>query len=126
MLYDFISEEVCAANTIQPNYRTEIAGKSVKFHCEVIFTKVHVMTWYFESQQIYYYYEGVARYPAGKTKYSVKQSEYHHFILEVKNLTIKDGGTYECSALENSANAYLLVLGKFKVILSLNLFMIFL
>ena len=81
-----------------------------KFDCEAVFTILDAITWTFGEKELYRYDNGRESYPSGKTKYSVRRSG-QHFILDIKDLTLEDGGTYKCSSPGFQNTSHLLVLG---------------
>ena len=92
---------------------TAIIGETVQFECEVTFGEHDgdVLAWFFEDKKVYQQFALSEDYPEGRTKYSVTKNG-NHFTLNVKNITMEDGGEYNCSTLTSKATAYLLVLGK--------------
>ena len=106
------TSEIIGHPVIRQNDTSAIIGQSVYFDCDVEYDHVHVMDWDFEGKRLYYYFEGQTDYPLGKTKYLVKQSG-PSFKLEIKDLTLEDGGRYQCSTITTTDYVNLLVLGKF-------------
>ena len=112
-MFYVISVAVHGSVIIRPNHTSTMIGQSVQFDCELNFgNDLHVMAWYFGEKRIYYDEEGSQDYPEGKTKYSVKELPGHHYILEIKDLTTNDGGTYSCLNQRSKAEATLLILGE--------------
>ena len=101
---------------ITPTATSATPGDTVRFDCLAEFEGIHFITWYFEKEQIFYYYEGLRDFPKGKTKYSLIGYD-EHFILEIKDLTLEDGGCYTCKTLSGEVTANLLVLGKYRSII---------
>ena len=86
-------------------------GDSVQLDCEVEFAIENSMSWYFEKINIYNYNKGCVEYPAEETKYYVKRKE-QHFILEIRDITLQDAGTYKCSTLSEVKLTNLIIFGK--------------
>ena len=114
VLYNVISVIVHGKITQGPSDTTAFIGDSIHFDCELVFDELDIMAWQFENEPVFSYDYGTVQYPAGQTKYSVKESG-QRFILYVHDLNFEDGGTYECSTLKSKSYAHLTVLGKFKL-----------
>ena len=101
---------------ITPNATSATPGDTVRFDCLAEFEGIHVMAWYFEKEKIFDYFEGSRDFPKGEAKYSLIGYD-EHFILEIKDLTLEDGGRYTCKTLSGEVTANLLVLGKYRSII---------
>ena len=89
-----------------------IKGDSVEFHCEVEnFEQSETLYWNINGKEIYSYEYGFEEYYGNRGKYSVEMNS-GHFTLQIKDLTLKDGGNCTCEASFEKKSAQLLVFGK--------------
>ena len=108
MIYADISVTVQADNFIRENITSGFVGQSVQLECKVKWDHLRVMAWYFEEKKIFQFQEGDEKYPSGETDKYVVTRFGQRFILNIKDLNLKDEGTYYCATLTSEGTVRLL------------------